>query len=87
MLYLVTGGLGGLGLELAKGLARSGLRPRLVLLGRRPVDEAGPGDSGRAGGLAELATLGAEVHPFAVDVADVRALAGSRYGCGAFSAR
>ena len=81
--YLITGGLGGLGLELAKGIARAGLRPRLVLLGRRAPDQpAGrdaPAASGDAGhrvraGLAELAALGAEVHPFGVDVADLRAL-------------
>ncbi|GIH19619.1 type I polyketide synthase [Rugosimonospora africana] len=77
--YLITGGLGGLGLELAKGIARAGLRPRLALLGRSAIDQDGPADGGdpdgriRAG-LAELAALGAQVHLFAADVADARAV-------------
>jgi hypothetical protein len=53
--YLITGGFGALGLELAAGLARSGLRPRLALVGRRepttPVQAA----------LADLEALGAQV--------------------------
>jgi len=64
--YLITGGLGGLGLAVAKGLARTGLRPRLVLLGRS-AQETHPG-------LRELTSLGAEYHVVACDVADRRSL-------------
>ncbi len=77
--YLITGGLGGLGLELAKGIARSGLRPRLALVGRTdPTVQASGPDNARAATvravLAELAALGAEVRVFAADVADARAI-------------
>jgi phthiocerol/phenolphthiocerol synthesis type-I polyketide synthase E len=83
--YLITGGLGGLGLELAKGIARSGLRPRLALIGRTdptaepneqsasPAPETTRAATVRAA-LAELAALGAEVRVFAADVADARAM-------------
>jgi phthiocerol/phenolphthiocerol synthesis type-I polyketide synthase E len=64
--YLVTGGLGGLGLAVAKGLARTGLRPKLALVGR-----AG---SATDADLAEITTAGAEVRVFAGDVADERAM-------------
>lgn len=75
--YLITGGLGGLGLELAKGLARSGVRPRLALLGRTdPL--AGDTGSARASAvraaLDELTALGAQVRVFAADVTDPRAV-------------
>ncbi|WP_431873285.1 SDR family NAD(P)-dependent oxidoreductase [Amycolatopsis sacchari] len=66
--YLITGGLGGLGLALAKGLARSGLRPRLALVGRSE-----PGTAAQAK-LDELTALGAQVRVFAADVADARAM-------------
>ncbi|MCY7294927.1 type I polyketide synthase [Alteromonas sp. a30] len=61
--YLVTGGLGGLGLSLAKRLARQGAG-NLVLLGRRApslkqMDE-----------IAAIEMLGAKVTTFPVDVAD-----------------
>ena len=65
--YLITGGLGGLGIAVAKGLARTGLRPRLVLLGRT-ADDTHPG-------LRELTSLGAEYQVLACDVADRRSLA------------
>lgn len=64
--YLITGGLGGLGLAVAKGLARTGLRPRLVLLGRSAQDTHP--------GLRELTALGAEYEVVACDVADRRSL-------------
>ncbi|WP_320068801.1 type I polyketide synthase [Micromonospora sp. RTGN7] len=75
--YLITGGLGGLGLELAKGIARLGLRPRLALVGR--TDPAADGEAGARAGtvraaLSELAMLGAEVRVFPADVADARAM-------------
>ncbi len=64
--YLITGGLGGIGLELARYLAAS-CRPRLVLLGRSA--QLAPEL------LAELHGLGAaEVVALAADVADAAAL-------------
>ncbi|GAB3988773.1 type I polyketide synthase [Actinoallomurus acanthiterrae] len=64
--YLITGGLGGLGLALAKGLARTGRGPRLILVGRS--------GEAREADLAELRSVGAEVRTFAADVADPRAM-------------
>ncbi|MEU8357082.1 SDR family oxidoreductase [Nonomuraea sp. NPDC048882] len=64
--YVITGGLGGLGLAVARGLAETGLRPRLLLLGRRTD---GHGDE-----LAEIRALGAECRVEACDVTDVEAL-------------
>jgi amino acid adenylation domain-containing protein len=83
--YLITGGLGGLGLAFARDLARR-VRARLVLLGRgAPALEAwerfvagGPGAPALSPGLLalrELAELGAEVLPLPVDVTDRQALA------------
>ncbi|MHC6630359.1 SDR family NAD(P)-dependent oxidoreductase [Streptomyces globosus] len=78
--YLITGGLGGVGLSLARHLART-VRARLVLCGRTA------GDSARTAALtAELTTLGAEVQVVAADVSraeDVHRVVGlalSRYG-------
>ncbi|GAA3435556.1 hypothetical protein GCM10018954_051630 [Kutzneria kofuensis] len=70
--YLITGGLGGLGVAVAKGLAGTGLRPRLVLAGRSglPSDE-----DGTAAAIAEMEALGAQVRVHACDIADARALA------------
>lgn len=58
--YVLTGGLGGLGLAVAKGLAATGRRPTLVLLSRtvRDVD------------FAEIESMGAIVRVFSCDVAD-----------------
>ncbi len=64
--YVITGGLGGLGLVAARWLAGRGAG-HLVLLSRT-ADESHPG-------VAELRAMGAEVHPIAVDVADREALA------------
>jgi acyl transferase domain-containing protein/acyl carrier protein len=66
--YVVTGGLGGVGLRLAEQLAAWGVR-RLALLGRRP-----PGPEAQAA-LARLAAAGVAVQVSAVDVADAEALA------------
>ncbi|MFD8826700.1 SDR family NAD(P)-dependent oxidoreductase [Streptomyces sp. NPDC059605] len=73
--YLITGGFGGLGLALARRLAGSGLRPRLVLLGRRDPTAPGadPDDPfvrrARAA-LTEIAALGAEALAVGGDVAE-----------------
>ncbi|MGD9834280.1 MAG: SDR family NAD(P)-dependent oxidoreductase [Piscinibacter sp.] len=61
--YLVTGGLGGLGLACAQWLARAGAR-HLVLLGRRP-----PGDAAQAA-IGALRDGGCVVEVVAGDVAD-----------------
>jgi len=82
--YLVTGGLGGIGLELARYLART-VQARLVLTGRSAVPPretwrrlaAGWGSSAevtRARELLELEALGAEVLAVAADVADPAAM-------------
>lgn len=78
--YLITGGLGGIGLELARYLAGA-VKARLVLTGRTlpPPREswerlaAGwgtPGDVARARELMALEELGAEVLVLAADVAN-----------------
>ena len=59
--YLVTGGLGGIGLELARWLVQRGVR-NLVLNGR-----SAPGQEALAV-IAELRTLGARVELFHADV-------------------
>ncbi|HEX4955004.1 MAG TPA: amino acid adenylation domain-containing protein [Thermoanaerobaculia bacterium] len=62
--YLITGGLGGLGLALAEHLARS-CRARLVLVGR-----SGLPARGETGRIAMLEALGAEVLALGADVAN-----------------
>ncbi|MFD5410306.1 SDR family NAD(P)-dependent oxidoreductase [Streptomyces nojiriensis] len=67
--YLITGGLGGVGLSLARHLART-VRARLVLCGRTAADSATT-----AALSAELTALGAEVEVVGADVSraeDVR---------------
>jgi acyl transferase domain-containing protein/acyl-CoA synthetase (AMP-forming)/AMP-acid ligase II/acetylornithine/succinyldiaminopimelate/putrescine aminotransferase/predicted amino acid dehydrogenase len=80
--YLVTGGQGGVGLELARALAERG-RPTLVLLNRTPLPEvdelkgALPSDDERARrlrGVHELRQSCAAVWPVAGDVADLAAM-------------
>ncbi|MFI7131993.1 SDR family NAD(P)-dependent oxidoreductase [Nonomuraea sp. NPDC050153] len=65
--YVITGGLGGLGLAVARGLAGTGLQPRLLLLGRHAT-------GGHDAELAEIRALGAECRIEACDVTDVAAL-------------
>jgi acyl transferase domain-containing protein/acyl carrier protein len=79
--YLVTGGLGAIGLAIADDLARR-FRARLVLVGRTPLPEpaawdawlAEHGDADRTGrrirALRELERAGAELLVLAADVAD-----------------
>jgi acyl transferase domain-containing protein len=61
--YLVTGGLGGLGLRVARWLVARGAR-HLALVGRRPPSAA------QAETVGALAAEGASVQTFAADVAD-----------------
>ncbi|MEZ4271530.1 MAG: SDR family NAD(P)-dependent oxidoreductase [Myxococcota bacterium] len=62
--YLITGGLGGLGLGLAAWLIDQGAQ-HLILLSR-----GGAAAAVQASGLAELRTTGAEVLVAQADVAD-----------------
>ncbi|HZF07417.1 MAG TPA: amino acid adenylation domain-containing protein, partial [Thermoanaerobaculia bacterium] len=80
--YLITGGLGGVGLELAGLLARQA-KAKLVLIGRAPFPEReawpalaqGEGRLARiARRLRELEAAGAEVWTAAADVTDAAAL-------------
>jgi NADPH:quinone reductase-like Zn-dependent oxidoreductase/acyl carrier protein len=71
--YLITGGFGGFGLEVAKWMVAQGAR-HLVLVGRR-----GANTPQAQAAMAELATAGAHVRPVAADVsleADVKRLLG-----------
>lgn len=83
--YLITGGLGGVGLELARYLA-SAVKARLVLTGRTaaPPRESwdglaagwgSPADVARARDLLALEELGGEVLVVAADVANEAAMA------------
>ncbi|NUT32229.1 MAG: SDR family NAD(P)-dependent oxidoreductase [Hamadaea sp.] len=75
-IYLITGGTGGLGLAVARGLAGTGLRPRLLLLSRTGLaDDATDERAVRLRArIAELTTLGAQVRVLTGDVADKRSL-------------
>jgi acyl transferase domain-containing protein/acyl carrier protein len=66
---VITGGLGALGLEVARNFAKRGVK-HLVLTGRR-----GASTPGAAEAVAELEALGARVTVAAVDIADRAALA------------
>lgn len=65
-LYLITGGLGGIGCELAQYLLAV-YQARLLLIGRTQVDQRADGEAARR--LADISELG-EVEYVAVDVAD-----------------
>ncbi|GHF63526.1 polyketide synthase [Kitasatospora xanthocidica] len=65
--WLITGGLGGIGLTLARSLARAGAA-RLVLIGR------GAGDQSAATALDALREAGAEVLAVRADVTDAESL-------------
>ncbi|NTX60834.1 SDR family NAD(P)-dependent oxidoreductase [Myxococcus sp. CA051A] len=68
--YLVTGGLGGLGLKVARWLVERGAR-HLVLLGRGGLSGSGDAASERRReALESLRALGATVTALAADVAD-----------------
>ncbi|MDH7486314.1 MAG: beta-ketoacyl synthase N-terminal-like domain-containing protein [Anaerolineae bacterium] len=87
--YLITGGLGDLGLLVARWMAEQGAR-RLILMGRTPLpprarwseiadDSLGDGSDDpsrtRIEAVRELEALGVSVHLAAVDVADEAQLA------------
>ena len=65
---LITGGLGALGMKVAKALAEQGMR-HLLLTGRRGKDTPATADA-----IRELESLGSEVTLAAVDVADRAAM-------------
>ncbi|MEO8804875.1 MAG: type I polyketide synthase [Burkholderiaceae bacterium] len=81
--YLITGGLGGVALHIARAMVAGGAR-RLVLLGRTPLPARDtwsqlPSDSPagrRVAAVRELEAQGASVHVAAVDVGDETALRG-----------
>jgi acyl transferase domain-containing protein/acyl carrier protein len=81
--YLITGGLGDVGLHVAGALAARGVR-RLVLLGRTPLPPreawAAADPTSRVGrriaAVRALESAGVAVHLAAVDVGDERALRG-----------
>jgi phthiocerol/phenolphthiocerol synthesis type-I polyketide synthase E len=77
--YLITGGLGGLGLAAGKALARTGRRPTLVLAGRTALPTAAAqladGDTRLRrilDEIAEMTALGAQVKTMACDIGDPR---------------
>ncbi|WP_052509248.1 type I polyketide synthase [Kitasatospora griseola] len=79
--YLITGGLGGVGLATARSLARAGAR-HLVLVGRSAVPPRAewselPADhpfADRAAAVRELEALGAGVRLVSLDIADEAAV-------------
>jgi acyl transferase domain-containing protein len=79
--YLITGGLGALGLEVSRSLVRRGAR-HLVLIGREGLPpraawaglEAGHASAQRVARVLELERLGAQVTIEALDIADRGAL-------------
>ena len=75
--YLITGGLGELGLSVARWMVEQGA-PRLILMGRTKLPPRARWNSAEAGSrlahqiaaIRELEALGASVHLAAVDVGD-----------------
>ncbi|KHL19035.1 UNVERIFIED_CONTAM: hypothetical protein LK11_03935, partial [Mumia flava] len=73
--YVLTGGMGGLGLTIARGLAATGTRPRIALLGRRVPPDGEPVDTWSAevaDAVTEATSRGAEVRLLSCDVGDPR---------------
>lgn len=77
--YLITGGLGVLGLEVARWLVNRGAR-RLVLVGRTALpprarwDDVDPQQQARVDAVRSLDAAGVTVRTLAIDVADTDAL-------------
>ncbi|MES1243432.1 MAG: SDR family oxidoreductase [Acidobacteriota bacterium] len=71
--YLITGGVGGIGLVLARHLAREA-KARLVLTRRTPVPPREDWGGTALGRVLELEELGAEVLVMSADVADEAAM-------------
>ncbi|MBV9787114.1 MAG: SDR family NAD(P)-dependent oxidoreductase, partial [Chloroflexi bacterium] len=79
--YLITGGLGGLGLEVARWMAQQGAR-RLILLGRTPLPPRASWHQyttdSRAGhviaAVRQLEAMGVAVHVVALDISDAAQL-------------
>ena len=69
--YLITGGLGGIGYTLAEHLAAN-VKARLILVGRSELAPGGPWE----GKIKTLETMGAEVLAFSCDVSDVEGMKG-----------
>jgi myxalamid-type polyketide synthase MxaE and MxaD len=75
--YLITGGLGGIALRVARWMAENGAR-RLVLIGRTPLPPRGEWSQAdpasltgqRIAAVRELESLGASVHLVTLDIAD-----------------
>jgi len=63
--YVVTGGLGGIGLAVARYLART-IRARMVLVGRRGIEQLRSG----AAVLDEITSLGGEIEVVQADVSN-----------------
>ncbi len=84
-IYLITGGMGGIGLVLAEYLAAQGART-LVLVNRSPLPpqnewdavaaDAGHRDHAKIVALRRLAAAGTTVVPVALDISDETAVAG-----------
>ena len=69
--YLITGGLGSIGLRVARWMAEQGAR-HLVLVGRRglPTSESGAADEGVLAAITAIEGLGVTVRVVAADVGD-----------------
>ncbi|WP_203932554.1 type I polyketide synthase, partial [Virgisporangium ochraceum] len=73
--YLITGGTGGLGLEVAAALVGTGLRPRLVLLSRRGVHDRDEAHAQRIeDALSRIVAAGGVYRTLSCDVTDARAV-------------
>lgn len=72
--YLVTGGMGGIGRQIARDIAARVKAPVLVLVGQSPLDDS------RAAFLEELRQRGATASYHVLDVADARATSALVYG-------
>ncbi|MGC5004860.1 SDR family oxidoreductase [Streptomyces sp. DT203] len=73
--YVITGGMGALGLTIMRSIAATGIRPRIALLGRTLPATEEPVDTWSADvttAVRDATALGAEVRLLACDVGDPR---------------